>query len=162
MQPIAERWAGRLKIGACIAAAAARFGGIRVLDPFGLNTETSEDARQAAAITYGARPWATICAMARGLSQDVHFLDRVPPLRSDIPLVVLSASTGDQLFPGSQWITDVQTGRVPAHQRFAKRSTQGSWKMVPKSSHLIANTQPDAVSSAVIAMLDQLTRQDQP
>ena len=156
MLPIAERWSGTLKMGACVASAAARFGAIRILDPFGLNRETSDDGRQAAAITYGARPWGTLCAMARGLSNDVHFLDRVPPLRSDIPLVVLSASTSDQMFPGSQWIDDVRTQRVPSHQRFAKRSTQGSWKMVPESTHLIASSQPEAVSEAVIAMLDQL------
>jgi protein-S-isoprenylcysteine O-methyltransferase Ste14/pimeloyl-ACP methyl ester carboxylesterase len=156
MLPIAAQWGTPLKVGACVAAVAARFGLIRVIDPFGLNVETSDDARQAAAITYGARPWATMCAMARGISKNLHWLDDVPPLRNDVPLVVLSASTSDQMFPGSQWFEDVRTQRIPAHQRFAKRSTQGVWKMVPKSTHLIANSQPDAVSDAVISMLDQL------
>jgi pimeloyl-ACP methyl ester carboxylesterase/protein-S-isoprenylcysteine O-methyltransferase Ste14 len=153
MVPIVERRAGQLKMGACLAAAAARFGAIRLIDPFGLRAESSDDARQAEAITYGARPWGTICAMARGASRNLHWLDEVPPLRSDLPLTVLSAATSEQMFPGSRWFEEVRTQRVPAHQRFAKHSTQGSWKMVPKSTHLIANSQPDAVSDAVIAML---------
>jgi pimeloyl-ACP methyl ester carboxylesterase len=156
MLPIVANWTGRAKLGACAAAAAAHFGAIRLIDPFGLRAESSEDARQAEAITYGARPWGTLCAMARGLAQNPRFLDGVAPIRSDLPLVVLSASTSDQMFPGSQWFEDVRTQRIPAHQRFAKRSTQGVWKMVPKSTHLIANSQPDAVADAVISMLDQL------
>jgi protein-S-isoprenylcysteine O-methyltransferase Ste14/pimeloyl-ACP methyl ester carboxylesterase len=158
MLPIAAHWGTPLKMGACVAAAAARFGAIRVLDPFGLSRETSDEGRQAAAITYGARPWSTMCAMARGLSNNLHFLDAVPPLRSDIPLVVLSASTGDQMFPGSQRIEEIRTQRIPAQQRFAKHSTQGVWRMVPNSTHLIANSQPDAVADAVLKMLDELSK----
>jgi pimeloyl-ACP methyl ester carboxylesterase/protein-S-isoprenylcysteine O-methyltransferase Ste14 len=156
MVPIVERHSGLLKAGACIAAAAAHFGAIRLIDPFGLHADSSDEARRVEAITYGARPWGTLCAMARGASRNLHWLDGVPPLRSDLPLVVLSASTSEQMFPGSQWFDEVRTQRIPAHQRFAKRSTQGTWKMVPKSTHLIANSQPDVVADAVIAMLDQV------
>ena len=83
-------------------------------------------------------------------------MSKLPPLRADLPLAVLSASSDDGLFPGSRWVGNLRTQRVPAHQSFAKRSSRGTWKMVPKSTHLIGSSQPDAVAETVLAMLDQV------
>jgi hypothetical protein len=138
---------------------------IRVLDPFALRSDPSDEARRGAAITYGAKPWAAHCAVARGLSRDLQALNALPPMRADMPLVVLSASSDVDLFPGTSWFGslgmssrrgDVRAQLVASHQRLAKQSTQGSWKMVPKSTHLIASSQPDVVADTVTAMLEQL------
>ena len=154
--PAVAKWLGPATVGGCLASTAAHFGVIRLLDPFGLHAEASDDARRSAALAYGARRWDTLCAMARGTWHDPQFLAKVPPLRPDLPLVVLSASSDEDLFPGSGWWGgSVRAERVASHQRLAKRSTAGSWKMVPKSTHLIASSQPDAVSDAVLMMLEQ-------
>ena len=42
-----------------------------------------------------------------------------------------------------------------AHRAIAKRP-HGTWKKIPNSSHLIADSQPDAVADAVFDLLDQL------
>jgi hypothetical protein len=39
------------------------------------------------------------------------------------------------------------------HQALAKRSTRGSWRIVPDSEHLIASSQPDVVIAEILAML---------
>ena len=44
-----------------------------------------------------------------------------------------------------------------AHREFAKRP-HGSWKKIPDSTHLIADSQPDAVADVVFDMLDQLRK----
>ena len=151
MLPAVSKWLGPATVGACVASAAAHFGVIRMLDPFGLHAEDSDEARRSAALAYGARRWDALCAMARGAWRDPQFLAKVPPLRSDVPLVVLTASSDEQLFPGSGWLGgSVRAERVASHQRLAKHSTAGTWKMVPKSTHLIASSQPDAVSDAVL------------
>jgi pimeloyl-ACP methyl ester carboxylesterase len=42
-----------------------------------------------------------------------------------------------------------------SHRELANRA-HGTWKKVPDSSHLIADSQPDAVADAVFDVLDQL------
>jgi pimeloyl-ACP methyl ester carboxylesterase len=163
--PAAVSWVGTLRLAACTGAGAAQFGLIRLLDPFGLEREVSDEARRGAAITYGAKPWAAHCGMARGIARNPQAMNALPPLRGDLPLVVLSASSDTDLFPGGSWFgslgmasrrSEVRAQLVASHQRLAKHSSAGSWKTVPKSTHLIASSQPDVVADAVIAMLEQL------
>jgi pimeloyl-ACP methyl ester carboxylesterase/protein-S-isoprenylcysteine O-methyltransferase Ste14 len=153
--PKASGWLGTVKAAACTASASARFGTIRLIDPFGLGRETSEGARRSAAVTYSPRLWGTMCAMSRGAPQTLEILAGLPPLPPDIPLRVLSASSDEEMFPGYQWVTPVaRSERMKAHQEFAKRSTRGQWMLVPKSTHLIAGSAPDAVAETVIKMLE--------
>ena len=141
---------------ACAAGVAARFGLIRLVDPFGLRLETSEQARRSAAITYGARPWATVCAIVRGLAADPQAFEQAPPLPRDVPLVVLTAESDEDLFPGSRLAGSIRAARIDRHKVFAARSTHGTWTLVPDSTHLIGDSQPDAVADAVLAMLEQI------
>jgi protein-S-isoprenylcysteine O-methyltransferase Ste14/pimeloyl-ACP methyl ester carboxylesterase len=144
---------------ACTAGALAHVGVIRLLDPFGLGGDTDE-GRRGAALTYNARSWGHTCAMARGLTASVREFQEAPPLRADLPLTVLSASSAvDLVPPGLQKVVDVETVRrasVEAHQRLARTSTRGTWALVPDSTHLIGSSRPDAVADAVLDMLEQI------
>lgn len=143
---------------ACGSAVAAQFGVIRLVDPFGLAAEPSDEGRRNAALTYNTRPWAQLCAMARGLDETVRAFSDAPPLSGALPVTVLTASSGAGLVPpGVDWFVDVERIRAAlrdSHQRLATQSARGRWAMVPDSTHLIGSSQPDAVAEAVLEMLD--------
>lgn len=142
---------------ACAAAAAARFGLVRLADPFRLAEDDSDGARRAAAMTYGPQPWSAVCALLRGLSDQPEVFRGAPPLPGTLPMVVLSAAEDGDLFPGSSWVSqEVRAERVASHQRMAKLSSKGVWQQVPESTHLIGESQPDDVAEAVMAVLDAL------
>ena len=142
---------------ACAAGGAAAFGVIRLVDPFGLNGDSSEGARRSAAITYGSRPWATLCAIVRGVAANPGVFEQAPPLRGDVPMVVLSASSEAQMFPGYGMLPgEIRDQRVISHKKFAQRSSRGTWRQVPDSTHLIGDSQPDAVADAVFDVLEQV------
>jgi pimeloyl-ACP methyl ester carboxylesterase/protein-S-isoprenylcysteine O-methyltransferase Ste14 len=144
---------------ACAAGLASYFGVIRLLDPFNLASE-GDEGRRGAAITYNARPWNQLCAMAKGLPETIREFEQAPPLRQDMPLVVLSAANSGSLAtpfvaPFIDW-EDVRRLMAESHQQFAKLSSKGKWAVVPESDHLIASSQPDAVADIVLAMLDEI------
>ena len=143
---------------ACTAGALSRFGVIRLLDPFDLGSE-SEGARRSAAIAYAAKPWTATCALARGLSTTESEFEKAPPLPAGLPVSVLSASSAQQLLPPfAERFIDVQQLRaegVANHRELARR-LHGTWKEIPNSTHLIADSQPDAVADSVFDLLDRL------
>jgi protein-S-isoprenylcysteine O-methyltransferase Ste14/pimeloyl-ACP methyl ester carboxylesterase len=153
----AGEWVPTIRRAGCTAAFAARFGLVRLIDPFGLGAESSEAARRSEAITYGARPWATVCAMARGLRAGAADFAQAPPLPPAVPLIVLTAEQ-PQLMVGIDRLDRAwQATRLGVHKALAGRSSNGSWRLVPKSTHLIADSQPDAVVDAVVEMLDSVS-----
>ena len=153
----ASGWLGTAKAAACTASASARFGTIRLIDPFGIGREDSDGARRSAAVTYSPRLWGTMCAMARGAPKSLETLTALPPLSDQIPLRVLSASSDEGMFPGYQLIApEVRTQRVAMHQEFAKRSKRGQWMLVPKSTHLLAGSAPDVVADTVLKLLKEI------
>lgn len=151
---------GTITALACTAGTLARFGVIRLMDPFALGSE-SEGARRSAAITYGARTWTATCAMARGLTAIQREFEQAPQLSPDLPVIALSASSSRQIMPpfAERFIDPdaIRAETEEAHRAFAKRP-RGSWKKVPDSTHLIADSQPDAVADVVFDMLDELKR----
>lgn len=153
---------GSVTAAACTAAALAQLGVIRLLDPFALGTDT-EGARRSAAVTYGAKPWWAICAMARGLAETARQFERAPPLRADIPLIALSASSTKEMMPPfAARLVDAEQIRAEleeSHRQFAKTSSRGEWRKVPDSTHLIAGSQPDAVADAVFDVLEMLRKE---
>jgi pimeloyl-ACP methyl ester carboxylesterase len=143
---------------ACTAGTLSRFGVVRLMNPFGLAND-SEGARRSAALTYGAKPWTAICGMARGLSTTQREFEQAPALPTGMPVVVLSASGSEQLMPPFAErfldVNQIKAETEAAHREFAMR-TGGTWKKVPNSTHLIADSQPEAVADAVFDLLDRI------
>jgi pimeloyl-ACP methyl ester carboxylesterase len=153
----AADWLGTLKAVACTASASARFGAMRLIDPFGIGGEDSDGARRSAAVTYSPRIWATMCAMARGAPGTLQVLAMLPPWPDNVPLRVLSASTEEGHVPGYQWIApELRKGRITSHQELAKRSRRGQWTLVPNSAHLLAGDKPEVVAETVLKMLEEI------
>jgi pimeloyl-ACP methyl ester carboxylesterase len=91
------------------------------------------------------------CSLLRGADQTLRDMAAAPPLRADLPLIVLSAESTDNhgLFGLGSFFVSMVGGRIEAHQAFAKRSSRGQWRLVPGSDHLIYSSQPQAVIDAV-------------
>jgi pimeloyl-ACP methyl ester carboxylesterase len=142
-------------MAACLPKIAARFGLLRIGDPMHLRAQR---ANQSIALLYRPEPMDTTCAMVRGARRTLDEFHAAPPLPPDLPLDVLSAETTEGLSPlgGTSIPAGLASMRVPTQQAFAARSSRGLWRLVPGSSHLIATSQPDAVSRAVSEMLASL------
>src|SRR5262245_29188916 len=144
----------------CLAGPAAQLGVWRLLDPLRLGGEHSDAAAQSAALTYRAEPLHTACEMLRGVEASVRELRGAPPLAPDVPLIVLTHSSAEGILPPGY--EDVAASFDPEwrelQQRLARRSTRGVWRVVPRSGHLIAGSQPHAVAAAVSDVLDVVAR----
>ena len=151
---------GWLTAAACSAGISAHFGIIRLLDPLQLRQEGSDDARRAAALNYNSRRWMQLCAMARGLSESAGEFRDAPPLAPNLPVVVLSASSTDELAPPFILpLADVgalQAAARAGHQALAQQTSKGTWHLVPDSTHLIATSQPDVVADTILQMIEDL------
>lgn len=144
---------------ACAPAFAARVGLLRLIDPWNFRHQQGGDRGIAA--LYRTDPMDTVCGIVRGLDATLHDLQTAPPLRADIPLVVLTAETTQNLAPAklaSFGLSSVTRDRIAIQQRFAKHSTRGTWQLVPGSDHLIASSQPHAVATAVLDLIARLAR----
>lgn len=135
----------------------AQLGALRVINPFQMIGDDDE-MRRARGFTYGGRALGTIAALLRGRSETIRQFDAAPPLRTDMPIAVLSAADPRMLdIPGLRQLGVSRSAvRLQSHEAFAKQSTQGTWKVVPKSEHLIYSSNPDVVIDEIFAMLEIL------
>src|SRR5688572_8848431 len=117
------RW---IRGAAPVLVTAAQFGAIRLLNPFVI-TGDSDGARRSRGFTYGARAFGTLAAILRGASDTVREFRAAPPLRADVPLVVLSASDPRLLVvPGLRQLSAVRSeARLRGHKRLAATSSRG-------------------------------------
>jgi pimeloyl-ACP methyl ester carboxylesterase len=143
----------------CSAKWAARFGLLRLIDPFHLRGQSpAAEASRSIAQLYTVERMASLCAMVRGMRASVAELNSAPALRSDLPLTVLTAGSSEGLLPpGLSWLrskADAFRGDwLQTQQQFAARSTQGTWRLVQDSAHLIASSQPHVAAEAVLDIL---------
>jgi pimeloyl-ACP methyl ester carboxylesterase len=144
----------------CLVRTAARFGVLRLLDPFGLRKEPPGTAAQTISRLYRVEPMSTLCGVARGFRITTQELTAAPPLPPDIPLVVLVHEKPDGLFPPglSGYGQSVEREWLSLQQRFAQRSRRGTWRVMPGSDHLIGNSQPHSVASAALEMVAEVRR----
>jgi pimeloyl-ACP methyl ester carboxylesterase/protein-S-isoprenylcysteine O-methyltransferase Ste14 len=153
--PVLASRSRSLTASACTAGALATFGVMRLVDPLRIGKE-SEESRRASALTYNARSWQQTCAMARGLDGTRREFDEAPRWKADLPLIVLSASSAEGLLPPglARTAEEIWPAFVESQRELAKRSTRGRWRMVPDSTHLIGESQPDAVVDAVVELIE--------
>jgi pimeloyl-ACP methyl ester carboxylesterase len=151
--PSMEPRLGRVATAACTVRVAAWLGVIRLIDPFDLAND-AEDGKRGAALTYGGKPFDALCAVARGLPASAQEFAAAPPLPAGLPVIVMSASSADGLLPPrfAAAREQLRPALLDSQKAFAA-ATGGTWQMVPESTHLIAESQPDAVAEAVLALL---------
>jgi pimeloyl-ACP methyl ester carboxylesterase len=147
---------------ACLAASAAgRVGLLRAIDPWDLRASNADASAQSAALMYRAQTWNALCAIVRDVEATKREFARAPQMRGDVPLVVLSAENSRGLLPGGLHLRSGDR-LLPAqlardiHQRFAQRSSHGSWRIVAGSGHLIATDKPQVVVDEVLRLIGAL------
>jgi len=104
--------------------------------------------------------WSMLCAAIRALPTTLVEFHDAPLLSPDIPMVVMSAETSDDLLPKGPFVpASVRESAVlqrvmrqlrETHQHLAARSNHGRWVVVSGSGHLIAGDRPDVVTNAVL------------
>jgi pimeloyl-ACP methyl ester carboxylesterase len=141
----------------CLPKRVAPFGLLRLFDPLGVRRDPSSADENAWRI-YRTEPMTTLCSLVEGIQESVSEFRAAPPFAPDVPLTVLTAETTDGLLPpgyGSE--AEVLAGEWRQLQQvLSRRSSRGSWRIVPGSDHLIANSQPRAVAAAVLDLLEQI------
>ena len=155
----APRVTATMKTSACLLPVAARLGLLRLVDPLGLRRQLPDSADAIFRI-YRAEPMATFCAIVRGLPDTLRDFREAPPLAPGVPLTVLTAETTEGLIPGSYAAEEPTLARDwrDLQQQLSRRSSRGTWRIVPGSNHLIAESQPHAVAGAVLEMLGAVQR----
>jgi pimeloyl-ACP methyl ester carboxylesterase len=148
----------------CSARWAARFGILRLADPFHFRGQLpAEDAARSIAKLYTVGRMTALCGMARGFPAGIQELRDAPAIAPDVPLTVLSAESSEGLLPpgliGLRAKADVwRDDWLAGQQQFARRSRRGTWRVVPGSGHLIASSHPHVVAEAVLDVLGQIWR----
>jgi hypothetical protein len=148
----------------CLAKTAARFGVLRLLDPFGLRGEESGEAARSMSRLYRVEPMQTLCGLVRGRQTSMAEFGAAPPLAPEVPLLVLIHDKPYGFLPprlsnaGSlaEKVATFDREWLDLQQRFARNSRRGTWSIVPASDHLIASSQPHAVASSILRMLTEI------
>ena len=149
--------------GCGIASAAGAIGVMRLLDPWNFREVRTDERLRSAALMYGSKPWRMLCAMIRAYETTRQEFAAAPPLDRQMPLTVLSAEhRGGFVPPALARFTDVDNSFVSAlhatHQRLAKQSARGRWRLVRGSGHLIASDKPQAAVDAVLETISESAR----
>jgi pimeloyl-ACP methyl ester carboxylesterase len=160
LERIFHEWTPVRAMEVCTVRVAARLGVLRLLDPLGLRRSPPDVAAADIAALYRVEPMATLCGMMRAIPQTMEDLRAAPPLAGDVPLTVLSAESSDVYVPpGYQaGVESLRREWLPLQLALAQRSSRGTWRVVPGSTHLIGNSKPNAVASAVFDVLAQAGR----
>jgi pimeloyl-ACP methyl ester carboxylesterase len=138
----------------CLARVGASLGLLRVLNPLDLDG-SSDDGARTLALTYRAEPMATLCAQVRGLPRSAREFAAAPPLPSNLPMTVLTASSLRGMLPPSlqSRVEPLAPQWRAAQEGLSQRSTRATWRVVEGGDHLLASSKPDAVTAAILELL---------
>ena len=144
---------------ACLARVGASLGLLRILNPLDLDRGTNDGARTVA-LTYRSEPMATLCAQVRGLPRSAREFAAAPPLGSDLPMTVLTASSLRGMLPPAfeSRIQALAPNWRAAQEGLSQRSTRATWRVVEGGDHLLASSKPEAVTEAILELLAALRR----
>jgi pimeloyl-ACP methyl ester carboxylesterase len=125
---------------ACLARALDEVGVLRLLDPLGRRKLT--EAREVnLALTYRTDAWDAVCSLLEARRASADQIRAAPPLRGDMPLVVLRHDTKLPWDDEPAWET--------AQEKNARLTTRGTLIVAERSGHHIAEDRPDLVIAAV-------------
>jgi pimeloyl-ACP methyl ester carboxylesterase len=135
---------------ATLARALANVGVIRFFDPHGFAALPEQEREPAMARTYHRNPWNATHSIVVSRESSVRVLRQAPPLRDDVPLVVVvhDRAEGAQAQPG------VSPRWRAAQARFAARSRRGKLVVAEGSGHHPEQDRPDLVEAAIVEVLD--------
>ncbi|MBI3803223.1 MAG: alpha/beta hydrolase [Nitrospirae bacterium] len=139
-----------------IAGIGARLGLLRYLDPFGLRKFPGIAGNIRSALTYRPAPWAAARSFLQSLKTSAAQLHAAPPLREDLPLIVLTHGVvGDLLGPHAdpKLLRVIETIWQEQQAALARRTSRGRQIFAEKSGHRIIAQQPELVIEAVREVL---------
>ena len=155
VESVAPRVTWTIRAAACLPKSAARFGLLRLFDPLGLRRQPSAD--EAVWGIYRVEPMATLCALISNVPVTLREFAAAPPLARDVPLTVLTAARPTDCFHrGTAQKRRCSPATGARSSRRCPGARRGTWRIVPGSTHLISNSQPQVVASAVLDMLAQV------
>ena len=139
----------------CFSPWAARFGMLRLADPFGLRRMPEGVAAPAIARLYRVEPMSTLCGVARGFRTTAREMVAVPPFPPELPLIALVHEKPDGLLPPglSGYSQSIESEWLGLQERFVQYSRRGTWRVVPGSDHLIGDSRPHEVAATILEMV---------
>lgn len=135
----------------------ARLGVLHLLDPFRLKKLPLDEGSIRSVVTYRAAAWDAARCFLRTLERSEADLRAAPPLRSDLPLRVLSHGlTGDLLGPrgNPELLQEIEPIWQAQQAALAQRSSRGKQIIAEKSGHRITAQQPDLVLQAIQEVIE--------
>jgi pimeloyl-ACP methyl ester carboxylesterase len=136
----------------------ARLGVLHLLDPFSLKKLPLEEGSLRSIVTYRAAAWDAARCFLKTLEKSEADLRAAPPLRSDLPLRVLTHGlTGDLLGPRADRVLLQEIEPIWQAQQvaLAQRSSRGKQIIAEKSGHRIIAQQPDLVLQAIQEVIEE-------
>lgn len=137
----------------------ARLGVLRMLDPFGLKKLPIDEGSIRSALTYRAAAWEAARFFIKAIKQSEADLRAAPPLRSDLPVTVLTHGiVGDLLGPRANpaLLREIEPIWQAQQSSLARRSSRGKQIIAEKSGHRIIAQQPELVVEAVREILSEV------
>jgi pimeloyl-ACP methyl ester carboxylesterase len=135
----------------------ARLGVLRLLDPFSLKKLPLDEGGIRSVVTYRTAAWDAARCFLKSLEKSEADLREAPPLRSDLPLRVLTHGlTGDLLGPRGdlELLQEIEPIWQAQQAALAQRSSKGKQIIAEKSGHRIIAQQPDLVIQAIQEVIE--------
>jgi pimeloyl-ACP methyl ester carboxylesterase len=134
-------------------AVGGRLGLLSLLNPLHLSERD-------ACMTYWPEVFDAATDLLNGLPESARLVKSCPPLSPRMPLIVLRHGRPGDLVTGAGASAAEQAAAEPTwialQQSLAAQSRDGRLRVVPKSGHLIAVEQPEAVVQAIDDVLDEI------
>lgn len=135
----------------------ARLGVLHLLDPFRLKTLPLDERSIRSVLTYRTATWDAARSFLKTIERSEADLRAAPPLRSDLPLCVLTHGlVGDLLGPRADRVLLQEIEPIWQAQQaaLAQRSSKGKQIIAEKSGHRIIANQPDLVIQAIQEVIE--------
>ena len=137
----------------------ARLGILSLFDPFELKKLPLREGSVRSALAYRSAPWNAARSFLNTLARSEADLRAAPPLRSDLPLTVLTHGLiGDLLGPrpDPELLREIEPIWQSLQSKIAERSSRGKLVIAAQSGHRIIAQQPELVVEAVRETIERV------